>query len=130
MAAIRTKHVGKKLVKRRDPAEDEVFKSPPPPECHATAVTGMANTLGSSSDVTTPASSTFMSTAATQAENDSDLSPVPSDNEFDESIKQKSIANMTQSAVSSMPSISNNPKHAAAPVKKPRRRTTKKTNGF
>ena len=130
MAAIHAKRVGKKLVKRRDPAEDEVFKSPPPPERHATAATGMANTLGSSSDVTTPASSTFMSTAATQAENDSDLSPVPSDNEFDESIKQKSIANVTQSAVSSMPSISNNPKHAAAPVKKPRHRTTKKTNGF
>ena len=127
MAAIRAKRAGKgtKLVKCHT-AECPVFETPPPTESEATE----ANTSGS--DVTTSASSIFTSAATAQAGNDSDLSSVPSDNELDESLVRKSVANMTQLAASSTapPSGSTNPKRAAAPIKKPRCHTTKKANGF
>jgi len=127
MAAIRAKRAGKgtTLVKRHT-VERPVFETPPPTESEVTE----ANASGS--DVTTSASSIFMSAATGQAGNDSDLSSVPSDNELDESHMHKSVANTTQLAASSTapPSGSVNPKRAAAPIKKPRRRTTKKTNGF
>ena len=125
MAAIHAKRGGKgKTLVKCHTAEQQVFQTPPPTESEATE----ANTSGS--DVTTSASSIFSSAAASRAEYESDLSPVPSDNELDESLMCKSIANTTQPAASSTPSGSINPKRAAAPIKKPRHHTAKKTNGF
>ena len=114
---------GKTLVKHHA-VEQQVFQTPPPTESEATE----ANTSGL--DVTTSTSSIFSSAAASQAGNESNLSPVPSDNELNEPLVCKSIAKTMQPAVSSTPSGSINPKWAATPIKKPRHRTAKKTNGF
>ena len=124
MAAIHAKHGGKgKTLVKCHTAEHQVFQTPLPTESEATE----ANTSGS--DATTSTSSIFLSAAA-QAGNESDLSLVPSDNELNESLMRKSVANTMQSAASSTPSGSTNPKRAAAPIKKPCCCTAKKTNGF
>ena len=124
MAAICAKHRGKgKTLVKCHTVEHQVFRTPPPTESEATK----ANTSGS--DAMTSASSIF-SSAAAQAGNESNPSLVPSENELDESLMHKSIANTMQSAASSTPSGSTNPKWAAAPIKKPCHHTAKKTNGF
>ena len=124
MAVIHAKHGGKgKTLVKCHTVEQQVFQTPPPTESEATK----ANTSGS--DVTTSTSSIFSSAAASQAGNESDLSLVPLDNELDEPLMCKSIANMMQLAVLSTPSGSINPKWAAAPIRKPCHHTTK-TNDF